>query len=41
LPSFIDIDEANLAAKVTMKPAREDIPVDVQEQLIIEYYSAR
>lgn len=40
LPSFIEIDESNNAAKVTMKPAREDVPVDVQEQLIIEYYSA-
>jgi small subunit ribosomal protein S4 len=41
LPSFIDVDEANLAAKITMKPSREDVPVDVQEQLIIEYYSTR
>ncbi len=41
LPSFIDIDEANTAAKVTMKPAREDVPVEVQEQFIIEYYSTR
>lgn len=41
LPSFIEVDESNVAAKVTMKPAREDIPVEVQEQLIIEYYSTR
>lgn len=41
LPSFLDLDEANVAAKVIMKPAREDIPVEVQEQFIIEYYSAR
>lgn len=41
LPSFIDIDDANVAAKITMKPAREDVPVEVQEQLIIEYYSTR
>lgn len=41
LPSFIDVDEANMAAKITVKPAREDIPVEVQEQFIIEYYSTR
>lgn len=41
LPSFIDVDEANMAAKITMKPAREDVPVEVQEQFIIEYYSTR
>lgn len=41
LPSFIDIDEANMAAKIIMKPAREDVPVEVQEQFIIEYYSTR
>lgn len=41
LPSFVDIDEGNIAAKITMKPAREDIPVEVQEQFIIEYYSTR
>lgn len=41
LPSFIDMDDSTNAFKVTMKPAREDVPVDVQEQLIIEYYSAR
>jgi small subunit ribosomal protein S4 len=41
LPSFLDIDEGNTAVKITMKPAREDIPVEVQEQFIIEYYSTR
>lgn len=40
LPSFMEFDEANAAAKVTMPPAREDVPVEVQEQFIIEYYSA-
>jgi small subunit ribosomal protein S4 len=41
LPSFIDMDEANMAAKITMKPVREEVPVEVQEQFIIEYYSTR
>lgn len=41
LPSFVDLDEANTAVKIIMKPAREDVPVEVQEQFIIEYYSTR
>ncbi len=41
LPSFVDVDDANTAAKITMKPSREEIPVHVQEQFIIEYYSTR
>lgn len=38
-PSYMEIDEGNTAFKITMKPAREDIPVIVEEQFIIEYYS--
>lgn len=41
LPSFIEVDDENISVKVIMKPAREDIPVQVQEQFIIEYYSTR
>ncbi|MCA9508236.1 MAG: 30S ribosomal protein S4 [Myxococcales bacterium] len=41
LPSYIEIDDAQTAAKITMKPAREDIPVEVLEQFVIEYYSGR
>ncbi len=41
LPSFIEVDDSATAAKITMKPAREDVPVEVQEQFIIEYYSTR
>jgi small subunit ribosomal protein S4 len=41
LPSFLDIDDGNTAAKIIMKPAREDVPVIVQEQFIVEYYSTR
>lgn len=41
LPSYLEIDDAATAAKVTMKPAREDVPVEVQEQFVIEYYSGR
>lgn len=38
-PSYMEVDEGNTAVKITMKPAREDIPVIVEEQFIIEYYS--
>lgn len=41
LPSYIDMDDANSAAKITMKPARDDVPVQVLEQFVIEYYSGR
>lgn len=41
LPSFIEVDDANTAFKVTMLPVREDVPVQVEEQMIIEYYSTR
>lgn len=40
MPSFLQTDESEVAVKVIMKPARTDIPVEVQEQFIIEYYSA-
>ena len=39
LPSYLSIDDAASAASITQMPQREDVPVDVQEQLIIEYYS--
>ena len=41
LPSFMEFDDSNISVKITMRPAREDIPVEVQEQFIIEYYSGR
>lgn len=40
LPGFIEVDDANFSVKVIIKPSREDIPFEVQEQFIIEYYSA-
>ncbi len=38
-PSWIEFDPARLAARVLALPAREEIDVPVQEQLIVEYYS--
>ncbi len=40
LPSFLQMDESDVCAKIIMKPAREDVPLQVEEQFIIEYYSA-
>ena len=38
-PKWLDVDTANLTAKVVNLPAREDIDFDFEEQLIVELYS--
>lgn len=38
-PSYLEV--ADDSAKMLMAPAREDIPLIVNEQLIVEYYSGR
>ena len=38
-PKWLDVDKANLQAKVVAMPAREDIDFDFNEQLIVELYS--
>ena len=38
-PKWLDVDKANLKAKVVSFPAREDIDFDFNEQLIVELYS--
>ena len=38
-PKWLDVDKANLTAKVVSFPAREDIDFDFNEQLIVELYS--
>jgi small subunit ribosomal protein S4 len=37
--TWIDVDKASLKGKLMMMPEREQIPVDVKEQLIVELYS--
>lgn len=37
--NWIDVDKAGLKGKLMMMPEREQIPVDVKEQLIVELYS--
>ena len=39
LPSYLSFAQDTNEATFTGSPSREDVPVDVQEQLIIEHYS--
>jgi small subunit ribosomal protein S4 len=39
LPAWLEFHPETLSARVLALPAREDIDVPVQEQLIVEYYS--
>jgi small subunit ribosomal protein S4 len=38
-PSWIEFDPTRIEARVLALPAREEIDVPVQEQLVVEYYS--
>jgi small subunit ribosomal protein S4 len=39
VPSYLQRDDANLQVSITATPTREDVPLDIQENLIIEHYS--
>lgn len=39
VPRWLDLDSNNLSATVRDLPARDDIDVSLNEQLIVEYYS--
>ena len=39
VPTWLDLNKETLEAKVVRLPNREDIDVDIQELLIVEYYS--
>lgn len=39
VPSYLSVDADKGQFTFTGQPAREDVPVDVQEQLIVEFYS--
>jgi small subunit ribosomal protein S4 len=39
VPRWLSLDPGNLSGKVLNLPAREDIDVSLNEQLIVEYYS--
>jgi len=39
VPSWLEVDTKELKAKILRLPEKEDIPSDIQEQLIVELYS--
>jgi len=39
LPEWLTLDDKNRVARVVRAPTRDDIPMEVQEQLIVELYS--
>ena len=39
VPQWLDLDRQNLSGKIITLPLREEIDIDVEEQLIVEYYS--
>ena len=41
VPAWLSLDTNNLSATVKSLPAREDIDVSINEQLVVEYYSRR
>ena len=38
-PKWLDVDKTALSAKVVALPAREDIDFEINEQMIVEFYS--
>ncbi len=41
LPGYLSFDANSLTGRMESLPGREDIPVQVQENLVVEYYSPR
>lgn len=39
VPAWLELDSSKLKGTVTRMPTREDVPFDVEEHLIVEYYS--
>jgi small subunit ribosomal protein S4 len=39
VPSWLELDKENFKASIKMLPAREDLTMPVQEQLVVELYS--
>ena len=38
-PKWLDVDKTALSAKVVALPAREDVDFEINEQMIVEFYS--
>ena len=41
LPPFLSFEPANFQGRMESLPTRDDIPIQVDEQLVVEYYSQR
>ena len=39
VPSWMELDKEKMEAKIVRKPVREDVDLEVQENLIVELYS--
>merc|ERR1711981_604537 len=39
MPSYLERIDSEVLSKVVTLPVRDDIPVDINEQLVVEYYS--
>ena len=39
IPSWLELDKEKMEAKILRKPVRDDVDLDVQENLIVELYS--
>jgi small subunit ribosomal protein S4 len=38
-PAWLSVDKVNLSGTILERPSREDLPVDLKEHLIVEFYS--
>ena len=38
-PEWLSVDAANLAGAIVAPPTRDQMPLDLNEQLVVEYYS--
>lgn len=41
IPGYLTFDAGSFTGKVEALPTREDVPIEVDEQLVVEYYSPR
>lgn len=41
MPTYLSFDQSTLTGQMVAEPEREDVPLQVDEQLVVEYYSPR
>ena len=39
IPEWVSVDPSKLSGTVLLEPAREQMPLEFNEQLVVEYYS--